>query len=209
MSSPCAMLITPMTPNVIARPIAASTSTEPRLRPKNSVSMRGIHARASESIDGDDFARRRAHALVGFGICAVLAGGHHGREAVVDIRAQRFLQRASRRRAAFRHRVLSRSASARPSRMACLHVRVAFLRRGARAAARRCPRRSNAAFRVTAASRTSASGSESAKLATALRSALRRLLLVVMREKSSGAPLPGGLERQRIGERESCLAAVA
>ena len=28
-SSPCAMLITPMTPNVIARPMAASTSTDP------------------------------------------------------------------------------------------------------------------------------------------------------------------------------------
>ena len=33
----------------------------------------------------------------------------------------------------------------------------------------------------------------SAKLATALRSALRRLLLVVMREKSSGSPLPAAV----------------
>ena len=33
------MLITPMTPNVMASPIAARTSTDPRLRPKNSVSM--------------------------------------------------------------------------------------------------------------------------------------------------------------------------
>ena len=33
------MLMTPMTPNVIASPMATSTSTDPRLRPKNSVSM--------------------------------------------------------------------------------------------------------------------------------------------------------------------------
>ena len=31
--SPCAMLMTPITPNVIARPIAASSSTEPSETP--------------------------------------------------------------------------------------------------------------------------------------------------------------------------------
>ena len=36
--SPCAMLITPITPNVIASPTAASSNTEPRLKPKNKVS---------------------------------------------------------------------------------------------------------------------------------------------------------------------------
>ncbi len=38
-SSPCAMLMTPITPNVMARPIATSTSTDPRLKPKKSISM--------------------------------------------------------------------------------------------------------------------------------------------------------------------------
>ena len=37
-SSPWAMLITPITPKVIARPMAASSNTEPRLRPKKMVS---------------------------------------------------------------------------------------------------------------------------------------------------------------------------
>ncbi len=37
MSSPWAMLMTPMTPKVIASPMAASTSTEPWLRPNSSV----------------------------------------------------------------------------------------------------------------------------------------------------------------------------
>ena len=33
-SSPCAILITPITPNVIAKPIAASNKTEPKDKPK-------------------------------------------------------------------------------------------------------------------------------------------------------------------------------
>ena len=37
MSSPCAMLMTPMMPNVTDRPIAASTRIEPKLKPKNAV----------------------------------------------------------------------------------------------------------------------------------------------------------------------------
>ena len=40
------------------------------------------------------------------------------------------------------------------------------------------------------------------EVAMALRSALRRRLLVVMRVRSSGAARPAGLQRQRIGERE-------
>ena len=54
MSSPCAMLMTPMTPNVIDRPIAARTSIEPRLKPNRIVStvwnlatVRSIAASAS------------------------------------------------------------------------------------------------------------------------------------------------------------------
>jgi hypothetical protein len=39
-SSPWAMLMTPITPKVMASPIAASTSTDPRLNPKNRVSIR-------------------------------------------------------------------------------------------------------------------------------------------------------------------------
>ena len=38
-SSPWAMLMTPMTPKVTASPMATSTSTEPTLRPKNKVWM--------------------------------------------------------------------------------------------------------------------------------------------------------------------------
>ncbi len=37
-NSPCAMLMTPITPKVMARPIALNTSTDPRLSPKNNVS---------------------------------------------------------------------------------------------------------------------------------------------------------------------------
>ena len=53
--SPCAMLMTPITPNVMASPIAASSRTEPRLIPWNrfsasSVSIRRVSIRASKSV---------------------------------------------------------------------------------------------------------------------------------------------------------------
>ena len=37
MISPCAMLITPMRPKVIANPSAATSSTAERLKPRNAV----------------------------------------------------------------------------------------------------------------------------------------------------------------------------
>ena len=50
--SPCAMLMTPMTPKVTARPSAASSSTEPRERPWNSVSAARRNGEAA--VDGGD-----------------------------------------------------------------------------------------------------------------------------------------------------------
>ena len=54
MSSPCAMLMTPMTPNVMDSPMAARTRIEPRLKPNRIVStvwnlatVRSIAASAS------------------------------------------------------------------------------------------------------------------------------------------------------------------
>ncbi len=111
----------------------------------------------------------------------------HGREPVVDIGAQRILQAPGRRRAACRPPALSRSASASPSRIACFTSASRFLLEPARRIATLSSSSERSISRTARGARP-ASGSASAKPATALRSVLRRLLLVVMREKSSGLP---------------------
>ena len=63
--------MTPMTPNVIASPIAISTSTDPRLRPKNSVSIAGIETFASDRWSSRQPLPHCSNLLVGFDEFAV------------------------------------------------------------------------------------------------------------------------------------------
>ena len=75
------MLMTPITPNVMARPIAASTSTDPRLRPKNRVSTPSRTPRAVSMLF-TAVAAACAHGLVGLGEGAVGGRLEQRREAV-------------------------------------------------------------------------------------------------------------------------------
>ena len=79
------MLMTPMTPNVIASPIAASTSTEPWLRPNSSVCMHRVQP--ALPVDGPQ--RRLAAACrtraSGFPVAAIAGALHHRRKPVVDV----------------------------------------------------------------------------------------------------------------------------
>src|SRR5436853_642943 len=54
--SPCAMLITPMTPKVTDRPMAASSSTLPRLMPWKRLTARSISAKRRSSAASASFA---------------------------------------------------------------------------------------------------------------------------------------------------------
>ena len=91
----------------------------------------------------------------GSGYAAVSAAVDHGREPVVDIGAQRFLRARCTAASRVSASALSRSASARPSRIACRTSSSRFLLEAARAAAPRCRRRCERSISRTAASRTS------------------------------------------------------
>ena len=205
------MLMTPITPKVMASPMPASTSTEPSDRPKNSVST-SVEYTPALMLDRALHVRpRRARARSGSAIRAVLA-----RRSTIVVRRLKT--------SGFRLPLSALTAARRASRPPALSDPHGERLRASPRARRRpfpsagCSRSSATRVlidgahqsRCTAASAPPRPGRTRSKLAMAPRSALRSWLFVPMREKSS-ARRAGCLRgvSARIGQRDRGLASAA
>src|SRR3954447_18041126 len=179
--SPCAMLMTPITPNVMARPMAASSSTEPRLIPWNrlsasSVSFSRVSIRASKAV--------AAARICGSGSAKapsafVAAGGGANARTSGVRRFDRSFTAASRSAASVLLRLSFASVRARAARTSSTFSRASTSRSSATASGEL-----ERAMVSAAANRLAGSGSEIWSRPTAAPMLVRRALFTLMRVRS-------------------------
>ena len=190
------MLMTPMTPKVMASPIAGQHQHRAQAEPEEQCFQRAIEAAPVLDL-GERGARSVAHVVIRLRVATVVRFGNDGGDPVVTPRGSGCL-RAVRRQRAERRRLRCPDLRLRgpcewpsgPNRFGselCRARRIEMLSAS-----------SERSSSFTAASRMFASGSARSKLASAPFNALRSWLLVVILVKSDASAVPAGDQRQRV-----------